>query len=85
MMVLRPEDPLRSINAAKRAMNADDWSEVERLEGRFTFIGWLSLEQTILDNEGNDTSEKLQAGDHFTTFDSPEDLEAALRSARDAQ
>jgi hypothetical protein len=83
MAVLRPGNPLRSLNAAKRAVNTQDYSEVTDVaesEER-TFVGWLALGgDTLLDEHGNDCGQ-LQPGDHMVTFNSPEDMQVAIDNA----
>ena len=78
----RPDDPHSSLKAAKRAVNAQDYGEIEKVadEEPLTFVGWLNNDsdpETLIDIEGNNIG-KMKPGDHMLGFKHPNDAKQMI-------
>ena len=78
----RPDDPHNSLNAAKRAVNAQDYSEITDVAEAepLTFVGWLNCDsdpERLIDIEGNNCG-MMQAGDHMLGFKHPDDAKKMI-------
>jgi hypothetical protein len=71
MAVTRPDDPAKAIAIAQEALDKQDQALLDDLPNRtgckYTFVGWLSRKQCIVNSAGVPI-DALRPGDSFVTF-----------------